>query len=219
MKQTLQNKIHSYLFVLVLSMGTEKKRKRKINFPEFVFGMRGVGKQYKSLLGSNKYLLKKKLPTLCSVCVDTGTKYIDFSVSDTDLTCSSPLMTYVLGEHETPQMFGQLIEKLIRTKNVGGLVVGYSAAVKESERADHEAQIMKFLDLLFESGYLRGFPFTLVDESGSLKNAFARLQVWVFHERWLTRVNNYMLHLSPSDVRREKKLQSFGNEWNRSHWV
>ncbi|KAK1551101.1 hypothetical protein Q3G72_030249 [Acer saccharum] len=177
---------------------------------------------FRSLLVSNRYLLKKKLPTLCSFGVETesfgvetGTKSIGLTVSDTDLTYSSPYMTYALRERETPEMFGQFMELLIRNKNVGGLVVGYSAAVK-----DHEAQIIKFLDLLFESGYLRGFPFTLVDnESGSLEDAFARLQAWVFHERWLTRVNNDMLHWSPSDVRREKKLQSFGNEWNRSHWV
>ncbi|KAK1591243.1 hypothetical protein Q3G72_004589 [Acer saccharum] len=174
---------------------------------------------FQSLLVSNRYLLKKKLPTLCSLGVETGTKFIGLSVSDTDLTYSSPLTTYVLGELKTPEMFGQFMEQFIRNKNVGGLVVGYSAAVKESKRADHEAQILKFLDLLFESGYLLGFPFTLVDESGSLENAFASLQASVFHERWLNRVNNYILHLSPSDVRREKKLQSFGNEWNRSHWV
>ncbi|KAK1592643.1 hypothetical protein Q3G72_028159 [Acer saccharum] len=111
---------------------------------------------FRSLLVSNRYMLKKKLPTLYSLGVETGTKFIGLSVSDTDLTYSSPLMTYVLVEQETPEMFGQFMEQLIRNKIVGGLVVGYSAAVKESERADHEAQIMKFLDLLFESGYLRG---------------------------------------------------------------
>ncbi|KAK1592461.1 hypothetical protein Q3G72_025327 [Acer saccharum] len=77
---------------------------------------------FRSLLVSNRYLLKKKLPTLCSLGVETGTEFIGLSVSDTDLTYSSPLMTYVLGEQETPEMFGQFMEQLIRhyvNPNVG----------------------------------------------------------------------------------------------------
>ncbi|KAK1550345.1 hypothetical protein Q3G72_017650 [Acer saccharum] len=77
---------------------------------------------------------------LCLLGTDTGEKYTRLTITDWILLSSSPLKTCVMGREPNTAEVGLLFGNLIQNEEVGGLLVGFSAAGHHIQKPEHDRQ-------------------------------------------------------------------------------
>lgn len=117
--------------------------------------------------------------TACLLGLDVGGRKIGVSVADTTLSIARPLTRIdrppirrqqqqeqpQQGQESFPAFFGKELNKLIKTHNVAGLVVGYPLTLWEGKEGVRCQEVVKFMSCVYlESVQEVHVPFAVWDE-------------------------------------------------------